>query len=219
MSFKSIFSWNHSHLTAEFTECWEQTDDPHRGGTGYSSAANDVWSLGIMLYNLATADSLWARPTMRNPDYASFKRDPNFWRKRAPLSLEVTTLLDTIFVCEQDRISLYRLKQAVERMETFYMSSTDILSSGRRVQESARRHGPWTPRESREGYLALDERREVHRGIGAGGSHPEPAGASTGGWHGEENQAVPRDAWGRRIYGRSGDADLPYAECYGVYVY
>jgi len=148
-------------LTPEFTECyWKQTADTRDGGTGYSSEANDVWSLGVMLYNLITADNLWARPTVHDPVYSDFFYNPDFWRKRAPLSLETVALLDYIFYPpEKERISLYRLKQAVERIKTFYMSQRDLVSASRKVQESARRHGPWT-RPSREVYATSVERRE-----------------------------------------------------------
>ena len=152
-------------LTPEFTECyWEPTIVPRDGGVGYSPEANDVWSLGVMLYNLITAKYLWARPTMRDPVYASFHYDSNFWRKRASLSLETVALLNSIFVPERGRISLYSLRQAVEQMETFYMPQRDLLSVGRKVQEPARRHGPWT-RLLREVCAASVERREENHAV------------------------------------------------------
>ena len=184
-----------------------------------------MWSLGVMLYNLITADSLWARPMMRDPVYASFSRDPRFWHKRVPLSLRTMALLDAIFVRERERISLHHLRQVVEQMETFYMSPAEIVSADRRVQESARRHGPWTcpPRE------VLAERREVHRGIGASGSHSKPDRVGAGGWRGKENPALLGDVGQRRTDGRIGQTgygkpsstsvDLPHIEAYGIYLW
>jgi len=111
-----------------------------------------VWSLGVMLYNLIAAGSLWACPTMRDPVYASFYYGSDFWRRRAPLSLETVALLESIFVPEKERITLDHLRQAIKQMETFYCMS----------RRGERRYGPWT-RLSREVYAASVERREVHR--------------------------------------------------------
>ena len=179
-----------------------------------------MWSLGVMLYNLITADTLWVRPMMRDPVYASMTRDPNFWRRRAPLSLEAAALLNTIITPEEGRTSLDNLRQAVGQMETLYMSWRDFVSADRRVQELGRKHGPWTHLSPKE-YAALVGRKEGYHGTGAGVSHPEPDRAGAGGWHGEDDSAVPRDVLGRRIYGRIGDApeDFPYAECYGMSIY
>lgn len=127
---------------------------------------------------------------MQDSVYASFCRDPDFWRKRAPLSHETMALLGAIFVGEQDRISLCRLKQTVEQIVSFYMPVKDIVSAGRRARKSARRHGSLT-RLPPEEYTALVGRGKIHRGIGTCGSYPARDGAGVRESYGEERVAIP----------------------------
>ncbi|KAF9051356.1 kinase-like domain-containing protein, partial [Panaeolus papilionaceus] len=99
-------------------EC--QAAEPHITGP-YSPMHNDIWSLGIILLNLATGRNPWKSATPDDPTYQSYKRDPHrFLPSVLPISEEFNAILVRLLHVEwKKRMSLIELRMAIERLPTF----------------------------------------------------------------------------------------------------
>jgi serine/threonine protein kinase len=83
---------------------------------------NDIWSLGIILLNLATGRNPWKSATSNDATYQAYLKDPdNFLMSVLPISEELNDILvQTLEIDWTARISLIDLRAAVEGVSTFY---------------------------------------------------------------------------------------------------
>lgn len=80
----------------------------------YMSAANDVWSLGVMLVNLTCGRNPWKRASPDDSTFQAYLKDPFFLKSILPLSTEMVCILSRVF--ERDpskRITIPELRQAI----------------------------------------------------------------------------------------------------------
>ncbi|KAG6877456.1 hypothetical protein C0992_009930 [Termitomyces sp. T32_za158] len=88
----------------------------------YSPMHNDIWSLGIILLNLATGRNPWKSATPDDQTFRAYLRDPlNFLPTVLPISAEINDILVQMLEVDwRERITLRELRSAVEDVETFY---------------------------------------------------------------------------------------------------
>ncbi|KAG6860560.1 hypothetical protein C0995_009842 [Termitomyces sp. Mi166 len=88
----------------------------------YSPKSNDVWSLGIILLNLATGRNPWKTATTDDLTFQAYLRDPsNFFPSVLPISLEINDiLLQMLHIDWKQRIALPELRQQMEDITSFY---------------------------------------------------------------------------------------------------
>ncbi|KAJ5808250.1 hypothetical protein N7474_009519 [Penicillium riverlandense] len=80
----------------------------------YASAANDVWSLGVMLVNLTCGRNPWKRASMEDATFRAYLKDPFFLKSILPLSTEMVCILSRIFECDPSkRITIAELRQLI----------------------------------------------------------------------------------------------------------
>jgi serine/threonine protein kinase len=80
----------------------------------YMSAANDVWSLGVILVNLTCGRNPWKRASPEDSTFHAYTKDPFFLKTILPLSSEMVCILSRVF--ERDpskRISIPELRQLI----------------------------------------------------------------------------------------------------------
>lgn len=80
----------------------------------YASAANDVWSLGVMLVNLTCGRNPWKRASLEDSTFRAYLKDPFFLKSILPLSTEMVYILSRVF--ERDpakRITIPELRQMI----------------------------------------------------------------------------------------------------------
>ncbi|KAG6897281.1 hypothetical protein C0992_002821 [Termitomyces sp. T32_za158] len=96
----------------------------------YSPKSNDVWSLGIILLNLATGRNPWKTATTDDLTFQAYLRDPlNFFPSVLPVSLEINDiLLQMLHIDWRQRITLSELRQQMEDITTFY--APDVVFEG-----------------------------------------------------------------------------------------
>jgi serine/threonine protein kinase len=91
---------------------------------------SDIWSLGILLLILVTGRMPWRSANVQNDkEFATYVRRPShFLSTQFPISQELRRLLlETLSLESRERISLPRLKMAVENMRTFYSREAVFL--------------------------------------------------------------------------------------------
>lgn len=91
-------------------------------GGKYSPMFNDIWSLGIILLNLATGRNPWKSATADDPTFQAYLRDPyNFLPTVLPISAEVNDILvQMLDVDWRQRMKLHEIRYAIEQLDTFY---------------------------------------------------------------------------------------------------
>ena len=101
------------------TEC--QGGEYAPNGT-YSPKSNDIWSLGIILLNLATGRNPWKSATPNDPTFQAYLRDPmGFLPSVLPISAEVNKILVRMLeVNFLDRMTLREVRYAIQRVTSFY---------------------------------------------------------------------------------------------------
>ncbi|KAK0219959.1 kinase-like domain-containing protein [Armillaria fumosa] len=88
----------------------------------YSPMANDIWSLGIILLNLATGRNPWKSATASDPTFQAYLRDPQgFLPTVLPISQEINNVLVRMLDIDwRERLTLSELRQFIEDISSFY---------------------------------------------------------------------------------------------------
>ncbi|KAG0170761.1 hypothetical protein DFQ28_009161 [Apophysomyces sp. BC1034] len=89
---------------------------------GYSTQANDIWSLGVILINFAAGRNPWRQATMQDPTFAAYVHNPrHFFKTILPtISDELDYILTRIFCLDPAlRISLPELRLRILRCNSF----------------------------------------------------------------------------------------------------
>lgn len=88
----------------------------------YSPRFNDIWSLGIILLNLATGRNPWKSATAVDPTFQAYLQDPlNFLPSVLPISPELNDILVRVLDVDwRRRMTLRQLRRAIENLDSFY---------------------------------------------------------------------------------------------------
>lgn len=127
--------------------------------TEYNTAANDVWSLGVILINFICGRNPWKQATPNDDTFREYLRDPDFLEKILPISDEVHAILKRIFTLRPEaRPSVRELRRWVHALPRLHATNLDIWERQHREQlreqhakveraarESAKVHGPVPP--------------------------------------------------------------------------
>lgn len=96
-----------------------------RNYSGYRSAPNDVWSLGVILINLTCGRNPWKRASASDSTFKAYLKDSKFLKSILPLSSELDSILRRIFECDpQKRITIPELRNLILRCPRFTTHST-----------------------------------------------------------------------------------------------
>ena len=100
-----------------------------KGCSGYLSAPNDVWSLGVVLVNLTCGRNPWKRASAEDTTFRAYLRDPGFLSSILPLSPELDSILRRIFECDPlKRITIPELRDLINRCPRFTTRSNALPS-------------------------------------------------------------------------------------------
>ena len=83
---------------------------------------NDIWSLGIILLNLATGRNPWKSATADDPTFQAYLRSPDsFLPSVLPISSEVNKILvGMLDIDYRRRLPLRQVKHAISQVKSFY---------------------------------------------------------------------------------------------------
>ncbi|GJJ77825.1 hypothetical protein EMPS_10184 [Entomortierella parvispora] len=92
----------------------------------YNSAANDVWSLGVILINLVFGRNPWKQAYPRDETFSAYILNNDFLQTILPMSSELNEIIKSVFCLNpRKRIGLAELEQRVLACGSF--TSPDFL--------------------------------------------------------------------------------------------
>ncbi|KAI9499300.1 kinase-like domain-containing protein [Zychaea mexicana] len=92
--------------------------------TGYATAPNDVWALGVVLINLAARRNPWRQACLDDETFRAYLADRNYLLKILPISQELNCILKRIFCIDpKRRISLDELEASIRGCKYFTRTS------------------------------------------------------------------------------------------------
>lgn len=88
----------------------------------YSPMSNDIWSLGIILLNLATGRNPWKSAKADDPTFQAYLRNASgFLPTVLPISVEINDVLTRMLEVDwRERMTLRELRIAIEDVNSFY---------------------------------------------------------------------------------------------------
>ncbi|CDH53589.1 protein serine threonine kinase [Lichtheimia corymbifera JMRC:FSU:9682] len=102
-------------------EC--QGDDVHLSN-GYATAPNDIWSLGVILVNLAASRNPWRQACLDDDTFRAYLADRDYLLKVLPISRELNGIIKRIFCIDpKRRISLEELRESILHCKYFTRTS------------------------------------------------------------------------------------------------
>ncbi|GEM11520.1 hypothetical protein Rt10032_c15g5537 [Rhodotorula toruloides] len=105
----------------------------------YSTAHNDIWSLGVILVNLTCGRNPWKQACPSDETFCAYLGNPDFLRSILPISEHTNRILKRIFALNpQARISLSELRREITSVRTFTMSDDELRNATRATKEAAR---------------------------------------------------------------------------------
>jgi len=106
-------------------------------GRGYSAEANDVWSLGVMLINLACGRNPWNQACIDDPTFSAFLANANFLATVLPLTAEFNHIIRRVFDLDpRRRASLAELRALVSSCKHFMQPMRRVTPSSSVSSES-----------------------------------------------------------------------------------
>jgi serine/threonine protein kinase len=95
----------------------------------YSPRQNDIWSLGVILVNIACSRNPWKVASPEDTAFRSFIDDPDFLLKILPISTEINDLLKRVFTLNPTcRPTIAELKSAVKKISTFTLTEEELIA-------------------------------------------------------------------------------------------
>lgn len=119
----------------------------------YDTRRSDVWASGIILLNLATGKTSWHTATLDDGAFAAYLEDPDYLCKIFPISKGLNRIFRRVFtIVPANAMSLSELREAILKLDTFWMNEAERAAAGPAVQKSwefytgkAQQHPPPLP--------------------------------------------------------------------------
>ncbi|KAL6299421.1 kinase-like domain-containing protein [Sparassis latifolia] len=109
------------------------------GREGYSTRANDVWALGVILTSMISGHNPWRKASYTDECYKSFQRNPDFLRDMLPISAGANAILQRTFKHDPSRrVCIPRLRAMIIQLDTFFLLADEIAVSNRYVKKVAK---------------------------------------------------------------------------------
>ncbi|KAJ1981909.1 Serine/threonine protein kinase [Dimargaris verticillata] len=92
----------------------------------YDTAANDVWSLGVILVNLASGRNPWNQAILSDPIFRAFVNNPDFLSHALPISDQFNHIIKRVFCLDpKQRCTLSELRRMVKDCQHFMRPATE----------------------------------------------------------------------------------------------
>lgn len=102
----------------------------------YNTAANDVWSLGVILINLVCSRNPWKEATRADETFCEYLANPNFLMEILPISEALNSLLQRVFcINEEKRCTVSEFREGVKNLPSLVASNNEVWARQNREIE------------------------------------------------------------------------------------
>ncbi|EPQ30697.1 uncharacterized protein PFL1_01598 [Pseudozyma flocculosa PF-1] len=104
----------------------------------YNTAANDVWSLGVILVNLVCGRNPWKQACPADDTFREYLRNPDFLKEILPISEGVNSILKRIFTFRSEsRCSISDLRRMIRNVDRLTATAEEIKARQEKVRVAA----------------------------------------------------------------------------------
>ncbi|TFK91164.1 kinase-like protein [Polyporus arcularius HHB13444] len=97
------------------------------GSGTYCTRSADIWALGMIFVNMISSRNPWQKAVLKDKGFALYVEDHDFLYDTMPISEAAHTILQRIFTINPlRRITLSKLRRAIENVDTFFRPTEDI---------------------------------------------------------------------------------------------
>ncbi|EIW55655.1 kinase-like protein, partial [Trametes versicolor FP-101664 SS1] len=87
----------------------------------YSNVRHDIWALGVVLFNMITAEHPWGKASTEDDQFSDFLHNPEFFLDHFDISEGANTILRSIFTLNpMGRTTLPELRAAILALGSFF---------------------------------------------------------------------------------------------------
>lgn len=131
----------------------------------YNTAANDVWSLGVILVNLICGRNPWKQACLSDETFREYLRNPDFLMDILPISQQTNALLKRIFTIRESwRCSLEELRSMVHQITRFTATNAELRERQKMARFVAQRAKEEAIR-AKEAADAARREAEIRHGV------------------------------------------------------
>ncbi|UZJ53058.1 hypothetical protein CBS101457_002378 [Exobasidium rhododendri] len=106
----------------------------------YNTAANDIWSLGVILVNLICGRNPWKQACLSDETFREYLRNPDFLMDILPISQQSNALLKRIFTIRESwRCSLAELRSMIHQITRFTATNAELRERQKEIRCAAQR--------------------------------------------------------------------------------
>jgi serine/threonine protein kinase len=106
--------------------------------TSYSTAANDVWSLGVILVNLICGRNPWKQACPADDTFREYLRNPDFLKEILPISDGINSILKRVFTFRAEaRCTIADLRRMVRGVDRLTATSAEIKARQQMARQAA----------------------------------------------------------------------------------
>lgn len=149
--------------------------------TSYNTAANDVWSLGVILVNLVCGRNPWKQASASDETFREYLRNPNFLREILPVSDSLNSILKRVFSpFPEKRCQLADLIVLIRNCDRLTATNAELKArnEARRLAQ-AQAHATASARAAREKAAAAEAKAAQARAQGPRYVHANTAPYAT----------------------------------------
>ncbi|KAF7325732.1 Serine/threonine protein kinase [Mycena kentingensis (nom. inval.)] len=179
----------------------------------YSPMFNDIWSLGIVLLNLATGRNPWKAAIPADSTFRAYLHDPaHFLPSVLPISSALNAVLVRMLALDwRDRPTIPEIRVALARVKTFYSEGA--------VFEGSMARCPWEVGVDLEAATASDAAADEDAAEDPRNTEASPQRPAPSDWSDSTNSslgitfAVPRTGTGTTSNSSSSTSSTQYSSC------
>ncbi|SNX82065.1 related to serine/threonine protein kinase [Melanopsichium pennsylvanicum] len=130
--------------------------------TSYNTAANDVWSLGVILVNLICGRNPWKQACPADDTFREYLRNPDFLKEILPISEGINTILKRVFTFRaESRCTIADLRRMIRSVDRLTATAAEIKSRQAMARQAAAQ--AQAARQAEKAAAAAAYREQQHR--------------------------------------------------------
>ena len=142
----------------------------------YNTAANDVWSLGVILVNLVCGRNPWKQACPGDETFCEYLRNPDFLKEILPISDSLNSVLKRVFSpFSEKRCTVRELRQMVKDIPRFTATTSELKARQEATRLAAAKvHAARVALQNQQAQAQLQAQQAAAAAAAAAVNHTSP---------------------------------------------